>query len=265
MKKSINYKGAEVFYTVKGKGEPVLLLHGFGENSSIWAGLADGLSDYLLILPDLPGSGSSSELNQQKVAMSDYASCMAAILQEEKIDDVHFIGHSMGGYVAMEFANIYPDKLKSLCLFHSSAFADDEEKIATRRKSIEFINSHGSAAFLRTSIPALFQDADLHKDAIAGLVEAGGSFLPKTLVQYYEAMITRNDHAGLLSILNFPVLFMIGEHDKAVPLDISLKQCYLPAISFVHILRNSAHMGMCEEADRVILKVNEFLKEVTSV
>lgn len=263
MKKSISFNGAQTFYTIQGSGIPVLLLHGFGEDSSVWENLASHLVDYKLIIPNLPGSGPSEDLVQKTVSMSDYVAWIALILKQENIDAVHFVGHSMGGYIAMEFANRHKDKLGSLTLFHSSAFADDEEKKETRRKSIVFIESHGASAFLTTSIPPLFKDPGLHGAEINKLIEKGNSFSSNTLVQYYKAMIERKDHASLLSTMNFPVLFIIGEHDKAVPLNISLKQCYLPAISFVHILRKSAHMSMFEEPGEIAIIVNDFLKAVT--
>lgn len=262
MKRTFDFLGVQTFYSIQGSGETVVLLHGFGEDSKIWNNLTPGLSDYQLIIPDLPGSGLSEPLDLSNASMSGYAAFVESILRGENIESVHLIGHSMGGYIAMEFASRYPDKLKSVTLFHSSAFADDAEKIETRRKAIDFIESHGVSAFLKTSIPNLFKEPELHNATIAKLVDDGRSFLTSTLVHYYQAMIGRNDHSGLLSALNIPVLFIIGEFDKAVPLKISLKQSYLPAISYVHILRNSAHMGMCEEPDKISLITNDFLKGI---
>ena len=263
MKKSISFHGIETFYSVTGNGFPVLLLHGFGESSNIWNILTPALHAYKLILPDLPGSGYSEALPQENVSMSDYASCVEAIMQQENIDKIHFIGHSMGGYIAMEFANRHADMLASLTLFHSSAYADDEAKIETRIKAIDFITSHGAEAFLKTSLPGLFKEPEKHYEDLVRLIKEGGSFSGQSLVQYYRAMIGRKDHSGLLSTLGVPALFIIGEHDTAVPFKISLKQCYLPSISFVHILRSSAHMGMYEETEKITLIVNDFLKEVT--
>ena len=263
MKKTIQSGGAKIFYTKKGNGPAVMFLHGFGEDSSIWKNIEQNFSDYLLIIPDLPGSGESALLDQEKVTLSDFADCMADILAIEKIDCVHFIGHSMGGYIAMEFASRYPDKLNSICLFHSGAHADDPEKIETRRKGIKFIKTNGVSAFLKTSIPGLFKDAEKQKETIDRLIDDAGKFSSRSLIQYYEAMIARKDHSLLLSSLKIPVQFIIGEHDKAIPFEISLKQCYRPPISFVHILRSSAHMGMYEEPDKITPMLLDFLKEVT--
>lgn len=263
MKKSIQYEGVEMFYRVEGNGEPVLLLHGFGEDSNIWDLVLPDLHKYQVILPDLPGSGTSQTIPRGKVSLSDFAICLANILDQEKIDQVHLIGHSMGGYIAMEFAYMYPGKLRSLGLCHSSAYADNAEKIDTRKKAIEFIKTNGVRAFLKTSIPGLFKDPEKQSGIVGELLAKGENFSDRALIQYYEAMIGRKDLSSILPSLKFPILFIIGEHDKAIPISLSLKQCYLAPVSFVHILRSSAHMGMCEEPDKITIILNKFLNQVT--
>ncbi len=261
MQKSIQHEGVEIFYRIEGAGIPVLMLHGFGEDSSIWNNVLPSLHNYQTILPDLPGTGVSQPMTGENVSMKDFAICVAAILDHEKIENFHFIGHSMGGYIAMEFVNLYPQRLLSLGLFHSSAYADDPEKIETRKKAIEFIKTNGAAAFLKTSIPGLFKDAQKHDSTVAALLKKGENFAAETLIQYYRAMIARKDHAALLPDLKSPILYIIGEHDKAVPITLSLKQCYLAPVSFVYILRSSAHMGMCEEPDKTNGILKNFLDE----
>ena len=81
----------------------------------------------------------------------------------------------------------------------------------------------------------------------AALIDSLKYFTKEALIQYYEAMIIRPNRTQVLKSFPKPVLFIIGKEDKAVPLDISLQQCYLPLQSHVHILQQSAHMGMWEE------------------
>jgi len=172
---------------------------------------------------------------------------------------VILVGHSMGGYIALAFAEKYSEYLNGLGLFHSSTYADTEEKKATRRKGIEFINSHGGFEFLKTTVPNLFSpySKDQMPELIDGFISSLSNFKGDPLVSYYEAMIQRPDRTAVLKKLKIPVLFVAGKYDNAVPLKDSLQQCHLPEISYFHVLENSGHMGMMEEAG----KTNDILKK----
>ncbi|HQY10828.1 MAG TPA: alpha/beta hydrolase, partial [Ferruginibacter sp.] len=239
------------FYRITGKGKPVVLIHGFGEDGNIWDKQVDFLQNqFQLIVPDLPGSGKSGVISSQSaVGMEEYAEIIKAILVEEKIEKSTMLGHSLGGYITLAFAEKYPDMLSSFGLVHSTAFADSEEKKAARLKSIEFIKKYGAYDFLRTTIPGLFskQWSQDHLPEIETLVEKGKNFSSEALIQYYQAMINRPDRTAVLKNFSKPILFIIGEQDNAVPFAQSMQQCYLPVQSHIHILRNSAHMGMLEE------------------
>jgi len=252
-----------IHYRISGSGQPVLLLHGFAEDSSIWDNIAEELSHkYKIILPDIPGSGKSPAWPSNTKGIYGYAEAMLAILKEEHHEDAIVIGHSMGGYIALAMAEIAATKIKGLGLFHSSAYADEENKKETRKKSIAFIQENGASAFLRTSLPGLFADAELNKAAIEALLQRAVAFSKETLIQYYEAMITRPDRTKILSQSNFPILFVMGVEDKAVPFSHSLQQSHLPSISHISILRFSAHMGMIEEADKSLLILTDFLQAI---
>lgn len=244
----------------------VLLLHGFGEDRTIWKNQETALQEkYNLITPDLPGSGGTNMLTKEKseVQLTDYAEFINDLLVEKNIDSLVLIGHSMGGYIALAFAEKYPEKLKGLGLFHSSAFPDDEEKIATRKKAIEFIRVHGPKEFLDTSIPGLYAESfrKSHPEIVESHLKSA-EFSGDALIQYYEAMIQRPDRTAVLKKANYPVLFIIGELDQAVPFEQSLKQCHIPEISHLHILPEVAHMGMIEAPDASLKFIGEFLQNI---
>ncbi len=256
--KSLLFHKTKVTYKTYGSGNAVVLLHGFGEDSSIWDEQVAYLKEnYFLIVPDLPGSGSSQMLSETNAEITEFAEVIKAILSAEHIIKTVMIGHSMGGYITLAFAEKYPGFLSAFGLVHSGAYADDEEKIETRKKSIRFITENGSAAFLKTAIPGLFFNTGENAKEIELLIEKGRQFNPNTLVQYYKAMISRPDRTAILRNATIPVLFIIGEHDKAIPFDHSMQQSHMPAHAYIHILRNSAHMGMIEET----AKVNEILAQ----
>src|SRR5580704_12222233 len=137
MDKNIIYQTSSIFYKIDGKGIPVMLIHGFAEDSGIWDLQADLLAkNCCLIRPDLPGSGKSFILDDAEAdpvkklpeTMEEYADGLKSILDAENIASCIMIGHSMGGYVSLAFAEKYPDQLSALGLFHSTSFADSEEK-----------------------------------------------------------------------------------------------------------------------------------------
>lgn len=258
--KNIIYENANINYTVYGTGKAVVLLHGFGEDSDIWKAQIDFLiNDFLLIVPDLPGSGKSDLLQKENIEIADYAAIIKVILDQEKITTCCMLGHSMGGYITLAFAEKYPETLNALGLVHSSAYADDEAKKTTRKKAIEFIRENGSKAFLKTSIPNLFFDTVISKKDIDVLLEKGASFLSEALIQYYNAMISRTDKTVILRTFSKPILFIIGLYDQAVPFAQSMQQTHLPSFSYIHIMRNSAHMSLKEESEKCNKILGEFL------
>ncbi len=254
--KNIIYENAAINYTLYGSGKAVVLIHGFGEDSSIWDAQVKFLqNDFLLIVPDLPGSGKSDLLEKEHVQILDYAEIIKAILEQEKIAVCSMLGHSMGGYVTVAFTEKYADRLNAFGLIHSSAYADDEAKIELRKKAVAFIQQNGSMAFLKTAIPNLFYNVEKSKNNIEVLIERGNNFSPEALIQYYEAMIGRPDRTNVLKTFSKPILFIIGAYDKAVSFTHSLQQTHLPSNAYIHILRSSGHMGMYEETN----KLNETL------
>ena len=260
---SIIYQNSTIKYYVTGAGQTVVLLHGFGEDGTVWQWQIDFLKDqFRVIIPDIPGSGQSQFVPGANI--ETYVEIIKLILDTEAkkfplqgAEGVAIIGHSMGGYITLAFAEKYPQYLNSFGLFHSSAFADNEEKKEVRRKAIEFIKTKGAYTFLKLTMPTLFAKSftENYPEKISALIEDGKNFTSAALIQYYEAMINRPDRIAVLQNFKKPVLFIIGEHDQAIPLQSSLQQCYLPLQSHVHILSQSAHMGMWEEKD----KANEIL------
>ncbi len=261
----IIFQNKKIYYRIQGKGNPVLLLHGFGEDGNIWNKQLETLKqNYRIIIPDLPGSG-QSDMIEGKCSLNDYADVIKAIADKEiiKTEKTTFslIGHSMGGYITLAFAEKFPEVLNSFGLFHSSAYADDEQKIETRKKGIDFIKKNGAEAFLKTSIPNLFSEKTKHEkpELIEELLTIAKNISSIALIQYYEAMITRPDRISILRSFSKPILFIIGVHDMAVPFQASLQQCHMPAISSVNILKKSAHMGMWEEDKISTTYLEDFL------
>jgi pimeloyl-ACP methyl ester carboxylesterase len=250
--KTFTYQSSKIFYRTVGAGKPVVLIHGFAEDSDVWKNQIEFLKDHFyLIIPDLPGSGKSELINDMSI--EGMAEVIKAILLNEETETCSMAGHSMGGYITLAFAEKYPEMVTSAGLVHSSAFSDSDEKKVNRLKSIEFVKKNGAYEFLKAVITDLFTEdwASANQEIVDRQIEKSKDFTDEAIIAYYHAMINRPDRTHVLKSFPKPILFIIGEHDKAVPFEQSMQQCYLPNLSYIHVLRNSAHMGMMEEADKV--------------
>jgi len=267
----IQFKNKKIFYRLEGKGKPVLLVHGFAEDGKVWNKQVEVLKEKnLLIIPDLPGSG-SSEMLDEKTSIEDYAEVVKALADEtilinkvESNGTFSIIGHSMGGYITLAFAEMYPHLLNSFGLFHSSAFADSEEKKTTRKKGIAFIQKNGTEPFIKTSVPNLFSEETKKEkpELVSQLFNIAKTISPQALIQYSNAMIARPDRTFVLKGSSKPVLLIAGKNDSAVPLPASLEQMSMAPISVTHILQHSAHMGMWEEVALSNSFLSNFLNEL---
>lgn len=261
-KKQMYFQGKKISYTTLGQGYPVVLVHGFAEDSDVWKYQLEALSaHYRLIIPDLPGAGASALTDTFSMELG--ADCIRQVLQQENIERTILIGHSMGGYISLAFAEKYAAYLRAFGLFHSTAYADNDEKKASRQKGIEFILSHGSHEFLKQSIPNLFSpDSRISMGgAVKEMIEQYRNFNPNTLIACQQAMMQRPDRTHVLTSFTGPVLFMMGKHDTAVPYEQSLRQSHLPHISYIHILEQSGHMGMWEEKEKANAALLSFLAD----
>jgi pimeloyl-ACP methyl ester carboxylesterase len=263
MDKKIIVSGKKIFYRVYGKGKPVMLVHGFGETGDVWMNQIEFLKKkFFLIVPDLPGSGQSEMVGD--MSMEGMAEVLKTISGQESLNEITVIGHSMGGYITLAFVDKYPDLTASFGLFHSTAFPDSEEKKAIRRKGIEFIKEHSAYEFLKTTSPNLFsvKTKEERPELVSQFIQGLKNFGPDVLIAYYESMIQRPDRTDVLKNFNNPVLFVMGEQDNAIPLQDSLMQCHLSQKVFLHIMHQSGHMGMLEEADKSNRLLQEFLDNI---
>lgn len=255
-------------YFIIGKGkQPIVLLHGFGEDSHIWKHQVSHLeNDYRLFIPDLPGTG-QSVIGNKELSMESMAAVIKQMLDEEKIGQCIMLGHSMGGYVTLAFAELYPGYLKAFGLIHSTAYADSDEKKAARQKSISFIKEHSAAEFMKTTIPNLFSQRfnTEQKEQVDELVTQGNQFTAQALIAYYMAMINRPNRSHILQKTTEPVLFFIGSEDKAVSPADALAQTALPGVCMAKLIPGIAHMGMLEATAELNDTIREFCTTVNDL
>lgn len=248
------------FYQKLGSGLPVFLLHGFGENSTIFKYQIEFLKQfYTVIVPDLPGSGASA-LPNEPISMELLADYIHEIAMQEAIEKILLIGHSMGGYATLSYVEKYPETLFAYGLLHSSAFADDELKKENRRKSIKLIQNEGKVVFLQAMVPNLYSEQSREQlpNEVAFPLTMALEISSDTLIAYYQAMIDRTEKTQVLKDNKVPVLFVIGKEDNAINYKDMLLQSTLPEISSIKLLTNIGHTSMLECPQKLNSILNNF-------
>lgn len=242
--------GHRVHYTVnclnRGPLKPVVLLHGFTENVFVWDSLSRYLCEkgYCVICVDLAGHGKTDSVGSTH-GMGLQALIVRSVFEAEGIRKAVVIGHSMGGYVACEFAARYPELLLGLGLFHSSAQADTEESKQNRQRMVDLIEA-GKTYFIGDSTPDLFAPgmAERYPEALEALVASAKSMDPMAVAAAQRGMMERQNRLEIYS-LPIPFLFIVGKLDSRANLPQMLVQASMPQRSHL-LLLPVGHMGMFE-------------------
>lgn len=241
------FKDAQISFEERGKGQAVVLLHGFTESAGIWDFFAENLADsFRVITIDLPGHGNSDCIGEVH-PMGQMGEVVKTVLDHLGITEAVIIGHSMGGYVALAMARIYPKLFKGLGLFHSTSLADSEESREARAKAIKAIREDHQG-FLFGFIPELFAPENrepLCKE-IEALIARANQMSKKAIVAAQEGMRTRSSSLDVLINAMFPVMFIAGQKDSRVPFENIWVQMALTEEAHSLILRNVGHMGFLE-------------------
>lgn len=266
MKKTLIYPGGEMSYRVLGSGHPLLLLHGFGESGTIWDLQSAQLAEQAMVLiPDLPGTGDSPLPTSGPFnSLETLTDQLSGMLDQEKITTCTLVGHSMGGYIALAFAERYPERLDGFGLFHSTALADSPQRKEARIKGIRLMQEYGAGPFLAEIIPGLYAETyrQEHQSAVTNHIKQSAVWATATaLTGYYEAMMSRPDRTHVLAAFQKPVLMVLGSHDKTVDLKETKPQTDLLRYGFVSILESVAHMGMREAPEESLDILKSFLKK----
>lgn len=251
-------------YTSAGSGDTIVFLHGFCESKEVWADFAKPLQQkFRTVALDLPGFGDNTALTPD-YSMEGIADYVKTKLEELNVKKCILVGHSMGGYVSMAFAEQYGSMLSGLCLFHSSALPDTNEKKDNRNKTIEFVEKHGVEKFMQTFVEPLFyaENRDRLKKEIALMKKIGANTPKESVTDGLAAMRDRKDRTDVLAAARFPVLFIFGKEDGAVPLDKALEQCHLPDNSMVYFLGKTGHMGMLERSYETRKALEKFAETI---
>lgn len=259
--KTTIYKNTKIAFTEHGKGTTIVLLHGFLENQTMWKAFVPELSKkYRVITIDLLGHGETECLGYVH-SMEDQADMVHHVLHELKIRKVVFIGHSMGGYVSLAFAELYPDNVKGLFLLNSTSRADGDERKVNRDRAIVAVKQNYTN-FVRMSIANLFSENN--RERLAEQIEKVKLEALKTplqgIVAALEGMKIRKDREVILHFAPYPMQLVLGKNDGVLNYDDNLDQIENTKVELTTF--PDGHMSHIENQEELLKVFLSFLKKV---
>lgn len=233
----------------------IILIHGFGEDHFVW-------NEFMTLLPEKHTYYTPDyAILTYCETIDDYVKWLREFLKERGIEKCVLIGHSMGGYIALAFAEKHHEMVQGLGLFHSSAYADDDERKASRLKTIDFIEKHGSEEFIKDFYPKMFTDdfKKKNKELIESHIERYSKIAKRSLKNAQIAMRSRQDTTQVLKQAGYPVMIIAGEEDKFVAVEAAKEQMTLLKKGYTNILSGVAHAGMFERPKACASMVETFI------
>ena len=238
----IQVNGVELAYMRRGEGKPLMLLHGYPLDHHIWDLVMQLLEDkFDLIIPDLCGFGESSTVDTV-YTMDDFASDLSGLLDHLGISKVTIAGHSMGGYVALAFANNHPDLVSGLGMVSSQVAADPPDRKEGRYKTASNIAENGIQNVVETMTPKFTPNEEIRE--IVRQVIARQQ--PAALIGALKAMAERKDSSALFSSFKIPVVIIHGDADELISIDRAQEmKVAFPSAQFTE-LEAVGHLPMLE-------------------
>ncbi|WP_185872676.1 alpha/beta fold hydrolase [Blattabacterium cuenoti] len=253
----------KLFDKKHGNGLPIIFLHGFMENMNIWNKIVNVLSiEHNTILIDFPGHGKTKFVEQKNskiLTMENLSFSLEFYLKKNNINKAFFIGHSMGGYVALALAEKYPEIFLGLCLLHSTAQSDDEKKKKYRINSIPMIINHYSL-FVTRSIEKLFNVNKLHcfKEEIDYITQIALCIPINCILSIMRGMLIRKNRINVIKTTTFPKLYIIGSYDSILQKKILIDESKLGYNTFYQEIP-TGHMGPIENPQYIIKILQNFI------
>ncbi len=254
----LKYKGININYSSVGKGTAIVLLHGFLESKSIWEPFIPTLSiKHQVVTLDLLGHGETGYLGSVH-SMEDMADAVKAVLLKLEIDQSVLIGHSMGGYVALAFAEKYPNEIIGLCLMNSTAQADSKEKKTNRDRAIVAVKKTKNS-FVRISITNLFRPKNrtIFSKELKQVKDEALKISIEGIVAALAGMKIRKDRIKLLRSLTCKKMMIIGKHDPVLDYDSLIEQTKYNDVNVIEF--PDGHMSHIENKEDFLTTIMHFI------
>lgn len=261
METYFSYRNKKIHYTDKGKGETIVLLHGYLESSEMWNGFAEKLAaKFRIISVDLPGHG-LSDVYGPTHTMEFMASAVKELLDNIGINKVCLVGHSLGGYVTLAFLEKFPHKLTGYCLFHSQPFSDPPEVIEKRKREIAIVMAGKKDLMHPDNVTRMFASSNLEKFSVAfqRSKDIASKIPGDGIIAALNGMMVRPSRLLVMEDGKVPCLWILGSMDSYIPCDLIQAGVKLPANGRVVVLKNSGHLGFIEEEDFSVKLISDFV------
>jgi 3-oxoadipate enol-lactonase len=252
----IKFNDINIVYERRGRGEPLVLIHGYPLDGTTWNEVASLLeNDFDLIIPDLRGMGQSDAVDKT-YTVTNLASDIARLLDHLKFQKAFIAGHSMGGYVALAFARAYPARVRGLGMISSQVLADPPDRKEGRYKTAADVAEKGIGVVVDSMTTKLSADARIQsfvRDVMQRQKPAG-------VIGSLKAMAERLDSSDLLKTFKFPVVIVHGDADALIPVERGREmKAALPSAHYAE-LKGAGHMPMMESPQAVAEALRFFLK-----
>ena len=251
----------QLAYTDTGLGQPVVLLHGYPFNRTLWTEQVGALSNrYRVVTPDLRGLG-ESDASPGTAAMNRMAQDVAALLDHLEISRAVIGGLSMGGYVGLAFYKQFPSRARALMLADTRAQADTEEGKQTRFQQAEKALAEGMAGIADSMLPKLLTPETVSKrpEVVKRVRDMMLKTKPEGAAGALLGMAERDDQTSLLSQITCPALILVGREDPITPVRDSEKMNREIAGSRLVVIENAAHVSNLERTEQFNDELVRFL------
>lgn len=252
------YKNATVSYDVFGEGTTLVLLHGFLEDKNMWTSIVNYFSKkYEVITVDLLGHGHSDCLGDIHT-MEEQAHMIKSLLSYLQVKDCFLVGHSMGGYISLAFAKLFPESVRGITLMNSTAAADTEEKKKNRDRGIASVKKNHQL-FIKTAIPMLFSqdNREKHHFDIQSVISTALQMNVQGITAVLEGMKQREDLSELYQNKQFPIQMIIGAYDPVLNAQILQQQIAGTKVKATTL--SGGHMSHIESSDELIKALSTFI------
>jgi 3-oxoadipate enol-lactonase len=251
----------QIAYTDTGIGRPVVLIHGYPFNRSLWNEQVAALSNsYRVIAPDLRGFGDSEA--SDTATMNQLAHDIALLLDHLEIPRAAIGGLSMGGYVALAFYKQFRSRVRALVLADTRAQADTEEAKQTRAQQAEKALAEGMAGIADAMLPKLLtpETVSKHPEVVKRVRDMMLKTKPQGAAAALRGMAEREDQTELLAKISVPTLILVGSDDTLTPVADSQKMHEAIAGSRLVVLEKAAHVSNLEQTAQFNQALLDFLK-----
>jgi pimeloyl-ACP methyl ester carboxylesterase len=245
-----------------GDGVPLLLIHGFLLDRTLWRPQIAGLTQiYRVIAPDLRGFGQSSDTHGETMTMEQYAADIKSVLDSANVKQAVIGGISMGGYIALAFYAQYADRVRGLILANTRAVPDSKEARQARLTNAQKVSDVGPSSLVETMAPQMLKSAPNAEIEIAARSMMMRQRSPG-IMSALRGMAARPDRTALLRFVTVPVLIVSGAQDALIPPSESEAMHALIPNSRLVIIKDAGHLSNLDEADAFNQEIREFYKQV---